>query len=241
VRTPPPPPPPPPAPPPPASKPPPPPPPARKWVYWLSDDFTDPAVDFDLWGLDTGGKGVSATEQNGRLEFSVAPDIQTDATHAVAKHYGTRCLLKGDFDATVNFSLLTWPAEDGVHLAFGAWFPPPKENWLSIERIGGTADGPEYYGSSIAPAGSSLSDDMSGALRVKRTDGVLSVYYRSGKIWKRFGWKWAPDPAALVLMLWTSDILFGHQAAVAAVDNFNAISDDVVCRGAPLPPRKRRH
>jgi hypothetical protein len=208
-------------------------------VYSLSDDFTNPAVNFGLWGLNTAGKGVDAVERNGRLEFSIAPDAVMADSHDVSKHYATRCLLKGDFDARVEYSLLDWPAADGVHLDLGAWFPPPKENYLSIARIGGTPDGPEYYGSNISYQDSALTESMSGVLRIKRTAGLLSVYYRNGRIWKRLGWRWAPDPAGVVLMLWTSDSLFGHQGATAAVDNFNAISDGVVCGGAPVPPRKR--
>jgi hypothetical protein len=196
-------------------------------------------VNFGVWNLETGGTGVTAAEQGGRLEFSVAPDAVMAGNHDVSKQYGTRCLLKGDFETTVEYSLLDWPAADGVHLDLGAWFPPPKENYVSIARVGGTADGPESYGSNLSYQDSALTESMSGALRIKRTDGVLSVYYRNGRIWQRLGWRWAPDPAAMILMLWTKDSFFGRQSATAAVDNFNAISDGVVCGGAPVPPRKR--
>ena len=228
------------APPPPPPVNPPPPPPARKWVYWLADNFTDPAVNLDLWGLSHDGSGVDSVEQHSRLEFSVAANPVMGQKHAAEKHYATRCLLKGDFDARVDYSLPTWPSEDGVHVDLGAWFPPPKEDWVSIGRIGGTPDGPEYYGTGISSLDSVLTDDRSGALRVERTNGVVTVYYRLGRIWRRLGAKLASAPAAMVLSVSASDELFGHQAATIAFDNFDAISDGVVCGGAPVPPRKHR-
>jgi hypothetical protein len=193
-----------------------------------------------MWGLAYDGSGVNSVEQNARLEFSVAANPVMGSDHAVQEHYGTRCLLKGDFDTRVNFSLPTWPAADGVHVALGVWLPPPKEDWISIERNGGTSDGPEYYGTSISPVGSALTDDTTGALRIERTNGVIGVYYHSGRIWRRLASKLAPAPAALILSVWATDEQFGHQAATIAFDNFDAISDGVVCGVAPVPPRKRR-
>jgi hypothetical protein len=156
-------------------------------------------------------------------------------------HYGTNCLLKGDFDARAEFSLVTWPAEDGLALSLGAYWPPPPENWLAIERSGGHSDGaPEDYDSNVAYRASTTTGDTSGALRLRRSKGVLTSYYRSHMKWAKLATRAAGGPVSIILMLSTNESFFGHQAATVAVDNFTATSDDVACRGAPIPPRKHR-
>lgn len=228
-----------PPPPPPAPNPPPPP---SPWVYWLADDFTDPGFDYGMWNLGSNGRGVEAAERNNRLEFTIASDVVLDPQYGVDQHYGTNCFVRGDFDVTVEFDLLTWPASNGVNVTLGALFPPPRSNWLAVERAGGRSDGtPEAYDSNIGSQGI-RTDDSKGALRLRRKSGVLSGYYRYRETWVSLGSRVAPAQANLVVSFNSGGVkpVFGHQAASAAVDNFEATADGVDCPGAPLPPRKRR-
>src|SRR5262249_6764171 len=79
-------------------------------VYWLADSFATSTVNSDLWGApQTTGSGVQAVQRNGRIEFSIAPDVQyhIDPNWAggggVGANYGTNCYLTGDFDARIDF------------------------------------------------------------------------------------------------------------------------------------------
>ena len=217
-------------------------PPQAQWVYVLADDFEDPAFDYGMWHLTGHGTGVSATEQNDRLEFSIADNVTVDGQYGVDQHYGTNCLVTGDFDATVRFELVAWPPQDGVRMTLGAYFPPPHENWLAVERSGGQPNGaPEAYDSNLVQGSWARTDDTSGMLRLRRTAGVLAGYYRfAGKEWVAFGTRSAPGPVNLVLSFNSAGIpAYGGQAATGAFDDFQATTEGVECNGVPLPPRKR--
>jgi DNA-binding SARP family transcriptional activator len=210
--------------------------------YWLADDFSGPAFDSDLWNLHSFGKGVEVAERNGRLEFSIAPDVVYDeSVNAVDQHYGTNCYLTGNFDAHIEFKLLSWPEGDGVLVSFGVYFAPPHEAFWSISRQGSMPGFSERYSFWIAQQGGwTPAADMSGALRFSRENGVLVAYYRHGGRWARLGSAYrVPGPASLVVMLAAHPDQFGHQAASAAFDNFEATATSLDCPpGTPLPPRR---
>jgi DNA-binding SARP family transcriptional activator len=214
----------------------------RNWVYWLADDFTDPVFNADMWHQETFGTGLNAVEQNGRLEDSITSDAVVDDHHGFEKRYVTNCELGGDFDAFVEFELITWPSVNGLRMTLGAGFPVANK-WLAVERAGGWhADPTEVYGSDVVPDAWARTDDARGALRLRRKEGVLSAYYRSRAGWVRFGSQAAFGPASLVITFNTAGetTLWGGLASTGAFDNFHATADSVACHGAPLPPRKRR-
>jgi hypothetical protein len=188
---------------------------------------------------------VDVAERNDRLEFTIAADATSGPT-GIAKHYGTNCLLKGDFEAAVQYQLLTWPAANGVNIGLGAWVPPPHEDWWGVERAGGRSDGaPEAYFTNLwrGMKASAPTADTKGALRLRRKNGVVSAYYRSKGPWIWMGSRYAPADAVLVLTFDSAgDGMFGHQAASAAFDDFQATAESVDCPpGVRMPPRKRRH
>ena len=136
----------PPPPPPPQQPPPQPPPPPKKkpppppFVYWLADNFHDPAFDHNLWDFETNGSGVAVAERNDRLEFAIDPGgVPNDA--GIDAHYSTNCFVEGDFEAIVQYQLLTWPEMDGMNVGLGAWTPPPHSEWLGVVRAGSRSDG----------------------------------------------------------------------------------------------------
>lgn len=210
-------------------------------TFWLADNFNDPVVDYGLWNVNGHGTGVQAAERNGRLEFSVLPDVTTDGVYGADQHYGTNCRLTGNFDAEVDYTLLSWPASDGASVTFGAWFPPLPGVLWSISRLGQPAGGgSEAYVSSIGSStGWVQTGDSSGELRINRVRGVLTTYYRFQRSWVKLASGYEPGPAGLVLLFGTNGDQFGHQAASAAFDNFHATATSVDCPGAPLPPRRR--
>jgi DNA-binding SARP family transcriptional activator len=210
--------------------------------YWLADGFDDPAFDFGMWHLASHGSGVEVAEKNGQLEFSIAADVVTEGPYGVDQHYGTKCLLTGSFDAQVSFRLLSWPEASGVYLTLGVYHPPPHEAFWSISRQGRPARGGSEAYSSLVGRDSGLvqTADQAGALRVRRDKGVLTTYYRYRDRWVALATAFEPGRALLTLALSTNADEFGHQAASAAFDDFQATATAVDCPGVPIPPRKPR-
>ena len=208
-------------------------PPAR--AFQLEDDFDDPAFDFGLWHIAGHGSGVEVAERNDRLEFSVGSEVTVDVDYGVDQHYGTGCQLRGDFDARVEFELLDWPEESGMSVTFGAYFAAPDEAFWSISRHGGA----EGYATSVASIGRfAAATDVKGTLRLRRAAGLLTMYYRAGGHWVELAGGYAPRPANLILGFNTSAEQFGHHAARAAFDNFEATAAGVSCTEYQLPPYK---
>jgi hypothetical protein len=208
-------------------------------AYWISDDFTDPSFDPFRWHVASHGTGVEVAERNERLEFSIAPDVAFDDVYGVDQHYGSQCSLTGDFDARVDFALLTWPAENGVFVQLGVWFPPPSEGyWVASRQSAPYTGGTDAYSSNFGSNVSVRTTDLAGGLRVRRVNGVLTTYYRHGSTWIQLSSARNSRPSVPILELWTTSTLFGHQAAQVAFDNFQATARAVQCPGVPLPPRK---
>jgi DNA-binding SARP family transcriptional activator len=210
-------------------------------VYWITDDFEDPAFDFGRWQLGTHGAGMDLAERNGQLEFSIVPEAVTEPGY-VDRHYGTQCFLTGNFDARVQFSLLAWPEANGAFAMLGAYYPPPNEAFWHISRQGQPATGGfEGYTSQVgSDDGFVQTADLAGALRVKRQNGILTTYYLLRGAWVRLAAAFAPGPALAILSFSTNADQFGHQAASGAFDNFEATATSVDCQGVPLPPLRAR-
>jgi DNA-binding SARP family transcriptional activator len=225
--------------------------PQRK-VYWLVDDFERPGADPHLWYVDDHGTGaVEATEHDGRLELSVAPQSVAGKGRFDTR-YGTLCRVRGDFDARVDYKLLSWPPGNGVSLTLGAylgsWLPPNDFMWVS--RAGAATGGTETYSTQVRSNARAFATlDTTGALRITRIHGLVSTYYRrdellySGEVhrrWVKLASATAPYPANLILMLNSSSDQFGGLATAAAFDNFQATADGVLCDGAAIPPLRPR-
>jgi hypothetical protein len=210
-------------------------------VYWLTDKFEDTALNSGMWHIAGHGQGVEVAERNARLEFSIAPEVAPQANFGVEEHYGTQCRLVGDFDARVQFKLLTWPPANGTYLQFGAYFPV-NGTAEQVSRQGRWVSGAGWdaYTSSLGWGHIAATSDMTGALRLRREGGVLSGYYRAGREWIRLGSERSPHPTQLLLGLSSNAEQFGHTAASVAFDNFSATADDVECPGVPVPPQKPR-
>jgi DNA-binding SARP family transcriptional activator len=231
-------PPPPPPPPQPSGGPPPPPPPT--WEYSLTDDFTNPDVDA-MWGTTKSGPGIDMAE-TGELEVWVPADPAPDLSKGVGEIYWAGCKVIGDFDATVDYKLISWPAGDGLRLALWAGVSAVGRDF-TVARVGGHADGfgGEAYQSNVHADTRMHTADTHGGLRLHRRKGVLSAYYRYRGGWIRLGTQKAKGQATLGLSFRSDDPPWGGKPARAAFDNFKAVVAGVDCpAGTPVPPRERR-
>lgn len=202
--------------------------------FLLTDDFDDPLFDFSKWTRSTYGTGSDFVERDGRLELGLAADSVQGPLKGIDGHYGTACRVIGDFDARVDYELVTWPARSGASVELAAYFWSTKAD--SSRFSFDIGDG---YGSLFGPSFLSVpTADTAGALRLRRHDGVLATYYRHAGGWVKTGSARAPDSAIIVLQLGSGPD-FAQKAVRVAFDNFSVEAAGVDCpNGVPRPPRK---
>ena len=92
----------------------------------ITDDFNNNTRNVDLWSIIHDGTGGYVQWANSRLELTItadgAPTPDTGSGSNIGAHVGANCLLNGDFDAQVDYQLLTWPAGDSVNVGITAFF-----------------------------------------------------------------------------------------------------------------------
>ena len=76
------------------------------------------------WRASLHGDGVAMGERGGRLEISFDAGAVPPST-GLGAAYTTQCTFGSDFDAQVDFELLTWPARNGVLVFLSPAFERP--------------------------------------------------------------------------------------------------------------------
>lgn len=193
-------------------------------AFPITDDFSANTRDVDLWSVIHDGTGGFMHWRNGRLELSIAADgAPAPATGtSIGAHVGANCLLNGDFDVQVDYELLTWPPGDNVNVGINAFFTNG-----TIDR---TTDAfGESYKSFVAPNfASAPTTDTVGSLRLVRSGGTMTSYYRSGG-WVELASPPAQQTPAIVTLSFKSYSDFGQQAAEVAFDNFRLDATNADC------------
>jgi hypothetical protein len=192
----------------------------------LTDDFNTNTRNVDLWSIIHDGTGGFVQWTNGRLEMTIAADgaPAPGSGSNIGAHVGANCLLGGDFDAQVDYTLLTWPAGDSVNVGMTAFFTNGN-----IDRT--TNAFGEFYNSFLDPVFASVPTlDQSGSLRLVRSGGTITSYYRSaGGDWVQLATAPAQQTTAIVALSFKSYNDFGHQTAKVAFDNFRLDATNVDC------------
>ena len=80
--------------------------------HFISDSFAAAAIDRNVWGWYGTNQpdNVAFSQSGGALNVSVS----STATNNFNASLGTRCKVRGDFDATLSYRLVEWPATNGV-------------------------------------------------------------------------------------------------------------------------------
>jgi hypothetical protein len=192
------------------------------------DNFNHPQ-----WTVSRAGIGPVVHESNERLElvFPASSRVAPGESQFQAG-YASTCLLHGDFDVRVKYSLPRFPPANGVRV--GLTFAPR----FAVERISfGSSDvGPpgEYYlfhGNSITYTPTS---DRWGRLRAVRQNGLISAYYfdSSSKSWQFIGSSAIPtEDIQFWIGIWSHDWAFADKFTKVAFDNL------VVSAGTLVGPK----
>jgi DNA-binding SARP family transcriptional activator len=196
----------------------------------MADNFDDGTIDTNIWQPLLTGTGSSVTEQNSRLELAFDADAaaapNSQGFRMVAAQVGTACRFRGDFDVRVGYELVDWPPENGVMLQLAAWFP------ASITTIARQSQrwGENYVASrGGGSAVNAKTNDLRGALRLRRKGSLISSYVQRGGRWSRVS-SWSSSGAPLVgLQALSTDEWFGDQPVTVAFDNFEIKAAHPVC------------
>jgi hypothetical protein len=191
----------------------------------LVETFDDGYRDGSLWHR-ISDPGSTIAEANGRLEIAIAagstpggPFNQIDA------HYGSQCVLPGDYAMQVDFTLLDWP-ELGFYAALNAFFANAgisrqASPWGQLAV--GWSDG---LGIGVPSA------ITSGSFRLVRAGGVVDAYVRStgGTDWTLvFSGPEVAGDAVYGLGLTAPGDWYTGAAASVAFDNFQLLSGALTC------------
>ena len=180
-----------------------------------------------IWHTSGSGTGATLALANGKLEVLIRADAQ--GGQGFGAHIGTNCKLQGDFDVQVDYELLGWPAGNGVQ-AFMNTYYGPAPNWESISRQ--SQPWGELYDARIAGSYSStLTNDLSGTLRLTRSGGTLTASSRDGTDWRVVAARVAVlEPAVITLGAGSYDEGFANREVRIAFDNFSINRGSLVCR-----------
>jgi DNA-binding SARP family transcriptional activator len=148
----------------------------------VSDTFDGNQIDGTIWYLIRFGTGWDMTEQNGRLEFSFSPKSAPGPPNGnFGGLVGTQCKFPGDFDARVDFTLVDWPAGNGITVTLNAFLGPTNIGWQSWRRS--SAQWGEAYGSYTGTSASVALNDAVGTLRIARDNGTITAYFLHNGAW----------------------------------------------------------
>jgi DNA-binding SARP family transcriptional activator len=216
----------PPAPPPPARpnpQPPPPPPPARRKPQpplptRITDDFDDGVLNPRIWHQIATGTGINIAEANGRLEIEFAADgVPGGQYNVLGAHYGTQCRFPGDFDASVEYRLLDWPAANGVLVELNAWFTSGPQLGLARQSQNWGEEYASFWGGQTS---NRRTVDLSGALRIRRVGTRFTTYHKGGSKWLPLDSVLSDRAPMLSIQAWSTPEWFGHKVVRIAFENF---------------------
>jgi hypothetical protein len=173
----------------------------------FADDFSAglDRTRWNTWGTD----GTTVTASSGRVELAISAGAKPKDGYVSPVLYA-RCVARGDYDVTFDYTLLEWPAANGTQIMIGEFAP-------------GTASA-----SRSAPA----TADTSGSLRLVRTGTKVRGLHRSSTDgeWVELQAQMASQfDATFQIFLFAGEREFGGRAARVAVDNFVLRGDQVIC------------
>ena len=196
-------------------------------VTTLRDDFSETAPNQVMWNPSDAGSGAGYSLRDGRLEMTLAADGSPGGRYnQLAEVWATQCRINGDFDARVDYRLLTWPPGSGARVQLSAWvFPAPNSDMSRTANQGGD----EYWGDVGSTHTNASAEDMRGSMRVARSQAVLTTYYRSGKDWIPVQSGKVRGQVTIGLSTFAIATYWNHQDVRVAFDNFSVTASSVVC------------
>jgi hypothetical protein len=175
-----------------------------------------------FWSQKPLSPGTFADVRTGGLILTATADAQPDAgATTIAAGLVSRCALVGNYDLRVDYRLLEWPPENGVHLNFGT----------SSDAIGRlNTHGDAYFASFPPSAGGAATTDTSGTLRFVRSGRAVAGYYRHGDAWVEILRSESQRGGELLkLSISSADSDFSHREVQVAFDELRVARGLLSC------------
>jgi hypothetical protein len=184
----------------------------------VHDNFNDNYLNPVYWWVNIQGTGPTVIETNSWLEITFPADSSGSALMAGISSERT---LVGDFDAQVDFNLLTWPTGNGFNVSIGAG----GSFTVMVSRYSykfGDLEG--YLFNHNGTMISVPATGTSGKLRLKRTGNTMEAFYWQNNAWQSMG-AFADDQfSAEIPIFLNSDCgtpsRFTNELVKVAFDNF---------------------
>lgn len=214
----------------------------------ITDNFDSASINTQLWQPFNDSQYQSYVQQGGELKIRIDGASVGDEFGAGLQ---SKFLLKGNFDMTVDYRLITWPNANGVRLGFeGANSGPGSDDGVMVKRRNEGANQPQmpennysanFIDGSVWYGGIASTSDNQGSLKLTRVGSVLTGYYWQNSAWQQLG---SHDYSAPGLPEWAGITLwansrttvqtpnglvnvFGGQDVEIAFDNFQMTYDQI--------------
>jgi len=173
----------------------------------ITDDFSGDALNTSVWGWYI--KGTGAVQQTGgRVVVTIAP-----TTGVSSAGIGLVIQPAGDFDAQVDFTILTWPSVKPSVLGIQINFDPMGSCYEVARAYDAYISNFQVFNPGVPTS------DVSGRLRLTRTGATFSAYYLdSARGWRLLR---SSSEGNLTKASVLSLDIYGSVAAAAAFDNFS--------------------
>jgi hypothetical protein len=201
-------------------------------IVTISDSFDGNQIDGTIWYQIHQGSGWPPLSENkGHLELVFPPGTAPGPPYNnYFGHVGTRCQFPGNFDARVDFSLVDWPAANGIVVALQAFFEPNNYGWAGTFRQN-SPWGEQYGGVISGGNGASTSlNDSTGTFRLVRRNGDITTYFLHNGNWIKLGSDVNRSPVVIVVGAYsaTSPPVRKDQVAVD-FNNFTVTATNPIC------------
>ena len=200
----------------------------------ITDDFNDNIRNPEIWNAPViAGSGPSLVEANGRVEVVIPAWSSGSEINAA---YTTTTFVNGDFDQRVDYSLLDWPAQNGIRVGIGVAISFGASTSRISFGVGDVGSG-EVYLTHFSDGVHAITPtaDRAGSLRMVREGNIYSGYYWSAAVSQWVLLHTGPGPsgaAQLAIAVWSTGAYFNDQTVRVAFDNYSAAIDD----GSTKPP-----
>jgi hypothetical protein len=180
---------------------------------------TPKPFDFSAWMVSVVGTGPAANGAGSALELVMPATAKGDPTKSLLLEVTlqARCQLTGDFDVQADFSLISWPAQDGVHFGLVA-------GGDSAERSTNPHGTDNLYESYLSGHVTGVqTNDTTGRLRLTRAGTTITSSYLHDQSWVQIASTTGPSTALTYKIgAWTDGSSFGGHEVKVNLNNFSA-------------------
>jgi hypothetical protein len=177
-------------------------------------DSFDTSFNERFWSREVASPGTTMEATRGRLVLTVDPGAQAAAgSGVISDGIDSVCRLAGNYDVTVDYRLLEWPAAGGVDLQLATG------SGRTVGRR--SVAGEVYFGTAGSRGGETPTSDLGGSLRLARAGTSERAYYRRDVRWILLWQSTATrGPTQMQLAVRAAETVFSHQEVQIAFDNF---------------------